>query len=149
MRKEYPMASIMKSGSAKWSGTLKEGKGHVSTETGVLDDQPYGFNTRFEGAKGTNPEELIGAAHAACFSMALSMILGEKDLTADSIETTAEVHLEPKDGGFHIPRVHLKVQAKVPGASEEDFAEAANTAKENCPVSTLLNAKITMAAELL
>ena len=101
------MASIVKTGSAKWEGSLKEGKGHVSTQSGVLSDQPYGFNTRFEGKEGTNPEELIGAAHASCFSMALSMILGQSDLTPDSIETKAEVHLEEKDGGFHVPKVHL------------------------------------------
>ena len=108
---------IKKTGSAKWQGGLKDGKGHVSTETGVLNDQPYGFNTRFEDAKGTNPEELIGAAHASCFSMALSMILGGHDLTADSIETTATVHLAEKDGGFAIPSIHLDVTAKIPGAT--------------------------------
>ncbi|WP_150122423.1 OsmC family peroxiredoxin, partial [Sulfitobacter sp. HI0129] len=91
--------SIKKHGSAKWTGNLKEGKGHVSTQTGVLNDQPYGFQTRFEGKSGTNPEELIGAAHASCFSMALSMILEGEDLVADSIETKATVHLEQKDGG--------------------------------------------------
>lgn len=141
--------AIKKSGSAKWTGTLKEGKGHVSTQTGVLSDQPYGFNTRFEGAKGTNPEELIGAAHASCFSMALSMVLGGHDLTADSIETTATVFLEEKDGGFHIPRVHLDVTAKIPGATEAQFADAAKTAKENCPISMLLTAEITMDAKLV
>lgn len=140
--------TIKKHGSARWTGNLKEGKGHVSTETGVLDDQPYGFNTRFEGAKGTNPEELIGAAHASCFSMALSMILEGYDLVADSIETKATVHLEQKDGGFHVPKVHLDVTAKIPGASEDQFAEAANTAKENCPISKLLTAEITMDAKL-
>ncbi|APE43611.1 OsmC family peroxiredoxin [Sulfitobacter alexandrii] len=140
--------AIKKSGSAKWSGDLKTGKGHVSTETGVLNDQPYGFNTRFEDGNGTNPEELIGAAHASCFSMALSMILGEHDLVADSIETKATVHLEQKDGGFHVPKVHLDVTASIPGASEEQFAEAAKTAKENCPISKLLTAEITMDAKL-
>jgi len=143
------MASIVKSGNAKWEGSLKEGKGHVSTESGVLSDQPYGFNTRFEGKEGTNPEELIGAAHASCFSMALSMILGESDLTPDSVETKAEVHLEQKDGGFHVPKVHLTVEAKIPGASQEDFDKAANTAKENCPISKLLTAEITMDAKLV
>ena len=98
---------IKKSGSAKWTGNLKEGKGHVSTQTGVISDQPYGFNTRFEGKDGTNPEELIGAAHASCFSMALSMILEDYDLVADSIETKATVFLEQKDGGFHVPRFTL------------------------------------------
>ena len=143
------MASIVKSGNAKWEGSLKEGKGHVSTESGVLSDQPYGFNTRFEGKEGTNPEELIGAAHASCFSMALSMILGESDLTPDSIETKAEGHLEEKDGGFHVPKVHLTVEAKIPGASQEDFEKAAKTAKENCPISKLLTAEITMDAKLV
>ena len=143
------MASIVKSGNAKWEGSLKEGKGHVSTESGVLSDQPYGFNTRFEGKEGTNPEELIGAAHASCFSMALSMILGESNLTPDSIETKAEVHLEQKDGGFHVPKVHLTVEAKIPGASQEDFDKAAKTAKDNCPISKLLTAEITMDAKLV
>lgn len=140
--------TIKKNGSARWTGSLKEGQGHVSTQTKVLDDQPYGFNTRFEGKPGTNPEELIGAAHASCFSMALSMILGESDLTPDAINTTATVHLEQKDGGFHIPKVHLDVTATIPGATEEQFAEAAKTAKENCPISKLLTAEITMDAKL-
>lgn len=140
---------IKKSGSAKWTGGLKDGKGHVSTETGVLDDQPYGFNTRFEGAKGTNPEELLGAAHAACYSMALSMILGQNDLTADSIETTATVSLEEKDGGFAITAVHLDLTASIPGASEESFMQAANGAKEGCPVSKLFDAEITLDARLV
>ncbi|OWU75195.1 OsmC family protein [Phaeobacter sp. 22II1-1F12B] len=139
---------IKKHGSAKWSGGLKDGKGHVSTETGVVSDQPYGFNTRFEGGKGTNPEELLGAAHASCFSMALSMILGQSDLVADSIETRATVSLEEKDGGFAITAVHLDVTASVPGASGEDFQKAAETAKENCPLSKVLNADITMEAKL-
>ncbi len=143
------MASIVKTGSAKWEGSLKKGNGHVSTESGVLSDQPYGFNTRFEGKEGTNPEELIGAAHASCFSMALSMILGQSDLTPDSIETKAEVHLEQKDGGFHVPKVHLTVKAKIPNASAEDFEKAAKTAKENCPISKLLTAEITMDAKLV
>ena len=141
--------TIQKTGSAKWTGSLKEGKGHVSTQTGVLNDQPYGFNTRFEGADGTNPEELIGAAHASCFSMALSMILGEDNLTPDSIETKATVHLEQKDGGFHIPKVHLDVTASIPDATEEQFSKAAQTAKENCPISKLLTAEITMDAKLV
>lgn len=139
---------IRKHGSARWQGELKTGTGHVSTESGVLNDQPYGFNTRFEGKSGTNPEELIGAAHAGCFSMALSMILGEQNLTADSIDTRATVNLEEKDGGFTITKVHLDVTAKIPGASEEQFREAANTAKKNCPVSKLLTAEITMDASL-
>ena len=136
-------------GSAKWSGTLKEGKGHVSTKSGALNDQPYGFNTRFEDAPGTNPEELIGAAHASCFSMALSMVLGEHDLTADSIETSADITLEQQAGGFAVTKSHLTVKARIPDASEETFMEAAKGAKENCPISKLLNARITMDAMLV
>ena len=139
---------IRKKGSAKWQGGLKDGKGLISTETGVLNDQPYGFNTRFEGKKGTNPEELIAAAHASCFSMALSMVLGDHDLTADEIRTTATVSLEEKDGGFAITKSHLEMTAKIPGADEETFRKAAEAAKENCPVSKLLNAEITMDAKL-
>jgi len=140
--------TIKKTGSAHWEGNVKQGKGQVSTESGVLSDQPYGFNTRFEDGKGTNPEELIGAAHASCFSMALSMILGDHDLTPDSIDTKATVHLEQKDGGFHVPKIHLEVTAKVPNASAEQFAEAAKAAKENCPISKLMTAEITMDAKL-
>ncbi len=139
---------IKKSGSAKWSGDLQSGKGYVSTESGVLSDQPYGFNTRFEDGKGTNPEELIGAAHASCFSMALSMILGEKGLQADSIETKATVSLEKKDAGFEVTKVHLDLTASVPGADKVSFDECAKKAKENCPISKLLNAEITMDAKL-
>ena len=141
--------AIKKTGSAKWSGDLKTGKGQVSTQTGVLDNKAYGFNTRFEGGAGTNPEELIGAAHASCFSMALSMVLGGHDLVADSIETTATVYLEQSDGGFSIPKIHLDVTAKIPNATEEQFAEAAQTAKENCPISKLMTAEITMDAKLV
>ena len=140
---------IKKSGSAKWSGDLQSGKGYVSTESSVLSDQPYGFNTRFEDGKGTNPEELIGAAHASCFSMALSMILGEKGLKADSIETKATVSLEKKDAGFEVVKVHLDLTASVPGADKVSFDECAKTAKENCPISKLLNAEITMDAKLV
>lgn len=139
---------IKKNGSARWSGDLKTGKGFVSTETGVLDDQPYGFNTRFEDGKGTNPEELLGAAHASCFSMALSMILGQHGLVADEINTTATVSLEEKDDGFAITKVHLDLEAKIPEASEDQFREAAEAAKSGCPVSKLFNAEITMDARL-
>jgi osmotically inducible protein OsmC len=107
--------TIHKHGSAHWSGDIKRGKGTVSTESGVLNQQPYGFNTRFEGEKGTNPEELIGAAHAACFSMALSLMLGEAGYTADSIDTTADVSLDKTDGGFAITKVALKSKVTVPG----------------------------------
>jgi osmotically inducible protein OsmC len=141
--------TIKKSGSAHWEGNLKKGKGTVSTETGVLDAQPYGFNTRFENGKGTNPEELIGAAHASCYSMALSMILEGSGLIADSIDTKATVHLDEKDGGFAVTKVHLDVSAKIPDATQEQFDTATNTAKENCPISKLLTAEITMDAKLL
>ncbi|MDT0683698.1 OsmC family protein [Roseicyclus sp. F158] len=140
---------INKSGSAKWSGGLKDGTGHVSTQTGALSDQPYGFNTRFEGEPGTNPEEILGAAHAACFSMALSMVLGQSDLTPDNIETKATVSLEEKDGGFAITKVHLDVTGSVPNATEAQFLEAANGAKENCPLSKVINAEITMDAKFV
>ena len=139
---------IEKSGSAVWRGGLRDGEGTISTQTGVLSEAPYGFATRFEGARGTNPEELIGAAHASCFSMALSMILGQQDLTPDEITTSATVGLEEVEGGFAISSVHLDVSARVPGADEAAFREAAETAKENCPVSKLLDARITMDATL-
>ena len=134
--------------SAVWQGDLKQGQGHLNTTSNVLSNTPYSFKTRFEGAEGTNPEELIGAAHAGCFSMALSMILGEAGLTADKIATTATVSLEEKDGGFAITKVHLDVSAVIPDASEEAFQDAAGKAKAGCPVSKLLNADITMDARL-
>lgn len=139
---------IEKAGSAKWMGGLKDGKGTVSTESTALKDQPYGFNTRFEDAAGTNPEELIGAAHASCFSMALSMILGQSDFVPDEIKTTAKIGMEQKDGGFAVVSSHLTVAAVVPGASEEDFMKAAEAAKANCPISKLLNCEISMTAKL-
>ena len=139
---------IKRHGSARWQGDLKTGKGTVSTQSGVLDAQPYGFKTRFEGDPGTNPEELIGAAHASCFSMALSLILGEAGLVADSIDTKATVHLEQQDGGFTVTSVHLDVVATIPGASAEQFETAAEAAKANCPISKLLTAEITMDAKL-
>ena len=139
---------IRKTGSARWSGGIKDGNGSVSTESGALDGVRYGFRKRFEGEAGSNPEELIGAAHAACFSMALSGQLGQNELTADEIATTATVSLEQQNGGFAITKVHLDVTAKVPGADEATFLEAANGAKQNCPVSKLLNAEITMDAKL-
>lgn len=137
---------IVKKGSARWSGGLKDGKGNISTETGALDNQPYGFSTRFENTPGTNPEEILGAAHAACFSMAFSNILSEFDLKAERIETTASVTLDPSS--LRITKVHLDMTASIPGASEEDFQAAAKKAKENCPVSKLFNADITMDAKL-
>lgn len=141
--------SIKKTASAHWAGDLKTGIGSISTETGVLREAPYGFKARFEGGKGTNPEELIGAAHAGCFSMALSMILGEAGLTAESIDTTAEVTLDKQGDGFAITAVHLVLKAKVPGATQQQFDELTTKAKEGCPVSKVLNAKITLDATLL
>ncbi|QLY65265.1 OsmC family protein [Enterobacter asburiae] len=136
--------TIHKHGSAHWSGDIKRGKGTVSTESGVLNQQPYGFNTRFEGEKGTNPEELIGAAHAACFSMALSLMLGEAGYTADSIDTTAEVSLDKIDGGFAITKVALKSKVTVPGIAPQQFDGIIQKAKAGCPVSQLLKAEITL-----
>jgi len=139
---------IRKKASAVWKGGLKDGKGTISTESGVLSNAQYGFKTRFEDGPGTNPEELIGAAHAGCFSMALSAQLGEAGLTAESINTTATVSLEKVDGGFSITAVHLDLTARIPGASKQAFETAANNAKAGCPVSKLLNAKITLDAKL-
>lgn len=139
---------MKRTASAHWQGGLKDGKGTVSTESGVLDQQQYSFGTRFEDGKGTNPEELIGAAHAGCFSMALSMVLGEHDMVADSIDTKATVHLEEQDGGFAVPKVHLELRASIPGADVDKFLEAAETAKDNCPISKLFNAEITLDAKL-
>ena len=141
--------SIKKTASAHWAGDLKTGIGSISTETGVLREAPYGFKARFEGGKGTNPEELIGAAHAGCFSMALSMILGDAGLKADSIDTQAEVTLDQVEGGFAITAVHLILKAKVPNATQQQFDELTKKAKEGCPVSKVLNAKITLDATLL
>src|SRR5437660_8518256 len=129
--------------SAVWQGGLKDGRGTVSTESGVLSGTAYSFRTRFENEKGTNPEELIGAAHAGCFSMALSAQLGEAGLTPDRIETTATVTLEKTAAGFEVTSSHLDVRAKIPGASQEAFDKAANNAKAGCPISRLPNAKIT------
>ncbi|MGI4720475.1 MAG: OsmC family protein [Janthinobacterium lividum] len=140
--------TIKRNGSAVWSGGLKDGKGAVSTGSGVLKDSQYGFNTRFEDGPGTNPEELIGAAHAGCFTMALSGQLGQAGLTAQELRTTATVSMEKVEGGFSITAVHLDLVAKIPGASQEAFDKAANTAKENCPVSKLLNADITLTSRL-
>ena len=140
---------MKKTASAIWQGGLKDGKGLLSTESGALKQNPYGFNTRFEGTPGTNPEELIGAAHAGCFSMALSMMLGEAGLTGDRIDTAAEVTLDKQADGFAITAVHLVLRAKVPGASEAQFLEIANKAKEGCPVSKVLNAKISLDAALV
>ena len=139
---------MIKKASAIWKGGIKDGGGTISTETGVLNDAPYGFKSRFENGKGTNPEELIGAAHAGCFSMALSLILGEAGLTAEKIETHAAVTLEKVAEGFAITASHLDVSAKIPGADNAKFQELAGKAKAGCPVSKVLNARITMTATL-
>ena len=135
-------------GSAIWQGGIKDGKGAISTRSGALADYPYGFASRFEGKPGTNPEELIGAAHAGCFTMALSLILGEAGLTAERMETRADVTLEKVADGFSITAVHLTLKARIPGADRAKFEELAGKAKASCPVSKLLKAEITMDATL-
>jgi osmotically inducible protein OsmC len=140
---------IQRNGSAQWSGGIKDGKGLISTESGALKSYPYGFASRFEGKPGSNPEELLGAAHAACFTMALSLILGEAKLTATQMDTTARVTLEQVEGGWAINAVELTLRAKVPGADAATFAELAAKAKAGCPVSKVLNATITLDAALV
>lgn len=134
--------------SAVWQGNLKEGKGTISTESGVLKETQYSFSTRFENGAGTNPEELIAAAHAGCFSMALSAELGKAGLTPQSVRTSATVTLDKTDGGFSVTESHLDVTAKIPGADQAKFDTAANAAKAGCPISRLLKANITMDAKL-
>ena len=136
------------SGSAKWQGGIKDGKGAISTKSGALNDYPYGFASRFEGQPGSNPEELIGAAHAACFTMALSLILGEAKLTATQMDTTAKVTLEQVEGGFAITAVHLTLKARIPGTDQKTFEELANKAKAGCPLSKVIKATITLDATL-
>lgn len=136
-------------GSAAWEGGLKDGKGLLSTKSGALSDYPYGFAARFEGKAGSNPEELIGAAHAGCFTMAFSLILGEEKLTAEHMETRAEVTLDKVEGGFAITKSHLTLTAKIPGIDQAKFEELSAKAKAGCPVSKLLNAEITLDATLL
>ena len=136
-------------GSAVWSGGIKDGKGSISTKSGALKDYPYGFASRFEGKAGSNPEELIGAAHASCFTMALSLILGEAGLTAEKMETQADVTLTKQADGFAITAVHLTLKAKIPGADNAKFQELAAKAKAGCPVSKLLKADITLDASLV
>lgn len=140
---------MKKKASAVWKGGIKDGGGTISTETGVLKEAPYGFKARFENGPGTNPEELLGAAHAGCFSMALSLMLGNAGLTPEKIETHAEVTLDKIGDGFAITASHLIVTAKIPGATPEKFAEIAEQAKSGCPVSKVLNAKISMDAKLI
>src|SRR3954469_7232323 len=135
-------------GTAKWQGGLKDGKGFLSTKSGVLSDQPYGFASRFEGKPGTNPEELIGAAHAGCFTMALSKILGDAGFTAEDMNTKAEVTLEKQGDGFAITKSHLTLRAKIPGLDDAKFKELAGMAEKGCPVSKVLNAQISLDAAL-
>ena len=139
---------MQRKASAVWKGGLKDGKGSVSASSGVLSNTPFSFGTRFENVPGTNPEELIAAAHAGCFSMALSAQLGNAGLTPESINTNATLTLEKLDTGFTITAVHLDVVGRVPKADEAAFQKAAETAKAGCPVSKVLNAKITMSAKL-
>jgi len=134
--------------SAVWNGSLKEGKGSITTQSGVLSDAPYSFVTRFENGKGTNPEELIAAAHAGCFTMALSAQLGTMNFTPQSLRTSAKVTLEKLDAGWTISKIHLDVSARVPGISASAFESAAASARANCPVSRLFKAEITMDAHL-
>jgi osmotically inducible protein OsmC len=140
---------IKRKGSAAWQGGIKDGKGAISTESGALKDYPYGFASRFEGQRGSNPEELIAAAHAACFTMALSLILGEAKLTAQRMDTSAEVTLEQVEGGYAITAVHLTLTAKVPGADQATFEKLTAVAKAGCPVSKLLKTELTLTATLM
>jgi osmotically inducible protein OsmC len=135
-------------GTAKWQGGLKDGKGWLSTKSGALSQQPYGFASRFEDKPGTNPEELIGAAHAGCFTMALSKILGDAGFTATEMNTKAEITLEKQGDGFAITKSHLTLRAKIPGLDDAKFKELAGMAEKGCPVSKVLNAQITLDAAL-
>lgn len=139
---------MKRSASAVWTGDLKGGKGQISSESGVLENSQYSFSTRFEEGKGTNPEELIAAAHAGCYSMALSNELAGAGLSPESVETRASVTLDKVEEGFAITKIHLDVKAKVPGASKDDFEAAAGRAKTGCPVSKLMKAEITLESQL-
>jgi len=140
---------MKRSASAVWKGGLQDGRGTVSTESGLLSNTPYNFRMRFENERGTNPEELIAAAHAACFSMALSLFLGQAGMTAESIETKATVSLDQVEGGFAVTSSHLQTTVRIPNANRAAFDKAVETAKVGCPISKLLNAKITMDAQLV
>ena len=136
-------------GTAKWDGGFKDGEGAISTKSGALKDYPYGVAARFEGKPGTNPEELIGAAHAGCFTMALSLFLDGAGLRADHMDTQSDVELEKEGDGFAVKKVHLTLKAKIPGTDDAKFQAIAKQAKENCPISKLLTATITMDATLV
>lgn len=140
---------MIRKASAVWNGSLKDGKGTISTDSGVLSSTPYSFATRFESARGTNPEELIAAAHAGCFTMALSAELGKAGITPESLETSAAVTLEKLEAGFTVTKVHLDVSARIPNADEAAFQKAAQSAEANCPISRLLKAEISMTARLV
>ena len=140
---------INRTGSAQWKGGLKDGKGAISTQSGALKEYPYGFASRFEGKQGTNPEELLGAAHAGCFTMATSLMLGEAGFTADEMNTTAQVTLEQDSGGFTITHVALTLRAKIPNIDEAKFQEITAKAKAGCPVSKLFKAEISLDAKLV
>ena len=139
---------MIRKASAVWKGSLKEGKGTVSSESGVLSSTPYSFSTRFETAKGTNPEELIAAAHAGCFTMALSAQLGNAGITPESLETTASLSFDKLDAGWTVTKIHLDVSARIPNADKAAFEKAAEAAKAGCPISRLLKTEITMTARL-
>jgi osmotically inducible protein OsmC len=139
---------IKRSGSAYWHGGIKDGSGTISTKSRALNEIPYGFKSRFESGPGTNPEELIGAAHAGCFTMALSLILGQAGMTAESLKTTSTISLNQEGDGFTITAAHLDLVAKIPGATDEAFQNAAKAAEKNCPVSKLMKAEITLTATL-
>jgi len=136
-------------GTAKWQGGLKDGKGWISTKSGAMSEQPYGFASRFEGKPGTNPEELIGGAHAGCFTMALSLILEQAGFRADEMNTKAEITLEKQGDGFAITKSHLTPRAKIPGIDAAKFKELAGMAEKGCPVSKLLKAEISLDAALV
>ena len=140
---------IKRRGSAAWQGGLKDGKGWISTKSGAMSEQPYGFASRFEGKPGTNPEELIGAAHAGCFTMALSLILEQAGFKADEMNTKAEITLEKQGDGFAITKSHLTLRARIPGIDAAKFKELAGMAEKGCPVSKVLKAEISLDAALV
>ncbi len=139
---------MKRSANAVWKGSIKEGSGVVSTQSGILDETQYSFKSRFESGKGTNPEELIGAAHSGCYAMAFSLMLGEAGYEPNSIDAKAEVSLVEADGGFKVDKIHLTVQADIEGIEQDEFEKLTEEAKKGCPISKLLNAEITMEATL-
>lgn len=141
--------NIIRHGSAVWNGGIKEGKGAISTQSGALNAYPYSFSSRFEGVAGTNPEELIAAGHAGCFTMALTLMLGEAGYTAEQLDTEAAITLQKGADGYSIPSIHLALKARVPGLNDQTFKVLAAKAKAGCPVSKLLNADITLDAQLI